>query len=205
MVFLGLSEHPPHTAQKCCHQLPCSYQLQLFGANRSSKSLKSSLLRAFKLRIRTGWKTSVGWDVSINCAASPLMMKTPEQWGNYKLEVTVAVHLISTCFGLLSPEKPTPVASCESKHEGMQAKHCSSNEGATGERKRFSQHSGKNTTKFNRTGRFLEVLVWFWDTRGWSYWKVLPFTLLQSILTEKTSSLLSAIVQTCHFVVFHKD
>lgn len=149
-------------------------------ANRSIKTFSPSTLRAFKFKIRIRWgkKNRVGWDISINRAASSLMKRIPAQWGNCNLQVIVAVNSISTYFGLADPLKTPPPCPDVNGNTRAHKSNTVVNQQATGGRSCFSNTVGKTPQNLREQGEFLQALVWFWDTRVQSYWKVLPFSLL---------------------------
>lgn len=124
----------------------------------------------------------------------PSYKRTPVQWGNCNLKVTVAVNFIYTYFGLADPWKPHIHAQLwmeALRHTSQKKKKKKGglNQQATGERSRFSNTEEKNKN-LTEKGDFLQVLVWFWDTRRWSYWKVLlnRFSLLQACFNIKCLS-----------------
>lgn len=140
----------------CPLALSCSFWWE---ANRSSKSFSPSPLRAFKFKIRIRQKNSTGWDISINCTALPLMKRTPVQWGNCNLKVTVAVNFIYTYFGLADPWKPHIHAQLwmealrHTSQKKKKKKRWSESTSYWWE-KPILQHRGKEQ-KFNRAGRLL--------------------------------------------------
>lgn len=141
-------------------------------------------------------KPRVGWDISINRAASSLMKRIPAQWGNCNLQVTVAVNSISTYFGLADPLKTPPPCPDVNGNTRAHKSNTVVNQQATGGRSRFSNTVGKTPQNLTEQGEFLQA--WFgFGTPGYDHTeRRYPLACRRSILTQNVSPLLSAMVQT---------